>query len=116
MLLAMGFPEPKCAKALRKCGMNTERATEWLLSNMDAPSDDEEAKTTDEPASKVNDQYRCSKPGVYELQSFITHLGSSVHAGHYVCHVKKPAEEGEYKVNAEEEGEGENIEKKDEQQ
>jgi ubiquitin carboxyl-terminal hydrolase 5/13 len=27
--------------------------------------------------------------GGYTLESFITHLGASVHAGHYVCHIKK---------------------------
>ena len=28
------------------------------------------------------------KVGVYKLQSFITHLGASIHAGHYVCHAR----------------------------
>ena len=56
MLLSMGFPEAKCVKALKNCGMNTERATEWLLSHIDAPSDDDEAKNNDdESASKMND-------------------------------------------------------------
>ena len=34
--------------------------------------------------------YKDDKPGVYTLQSFITHLGAGVHAGHYVAHVHKP--------------------------
>lgn len=43
--------------------------------------------------------YECQKPGVYNLQSFITHLGASVHAGHYVCHILKPeAENSEQKA------------------
>ena len=56
MLLSMGFPEAKCTKALRNCGMNTERATEWLLTHMDDKSEDEEAKNNDnETASKINE-------------------------------------------------------------
>jgi ubiquitin carboxyl-terminal hydrolase 5/13 len=30
---------------------------------------------------------------MYNLQSFITHLGASVHAGHYVCHIRKALSE-----------------------
>jgi uncharacterized UBP type Zn finger protein len=29
------------------------------------------------------------------MQSFITHLGSSVHAGHYVCHIRKGVNDGD---------------------
>lgn len=27
-------------------------------------------------------------PGIYDLQGVITHLGASIHAGHYVAHLK----------------------------
>ena len=30
-----------------------------------------------------------SENGKYQLEKFITHLGASVHAGHYVCHIRK---------------------------
>ena len=30
--------------------------------------------------------------GVFKMQSFITHLGASIHAGHYVCHIKSEAD------------------------
>ena len=35
--------------------------------------------------------FKCDSPlnGQYALQGFITHLGTSVFAGHYVCHIKK---------------------------
>ena len=85
MMLAMGFPEKKCIKALKKCDNNPERATDWLFSHMDDP--DSDVKMTEEV--KNEEEYSCDKPGFYKLQSFITHLGASVHAGHYVCHVKK---------------------------
>ncbi len=43
---------------------------------------------------KVNSDkniFVCNSPesGIYEFASFITHLGASVHAGHYVCHIRK---------------------------
>ena len=85
MMLAMGFPEKKCIKALKKCDNNPERATDWLFSHMDDP--DSDVEMTEEV--KNEEEYSCDKPGFYKLQSFITHLGASVHAGHYVCHVKK---------------------------
>ena len=33
----------------------------------------------------------CDKPGVYGLHAFVTHLGSSIGCGHYVCHILKLA-------------------------
>ena len=90
MMLSMGFPEKKVIKALKSCDMNMERATDWLFSHMDDPDDDEPmADESEAEAVDVNAQYKCGKPGRYALQSFVTHLGASVHAGHYVCHVFK---------------------------
>lgn len=57
---------------------------------MDEPDDEEMANQ--EAVADV-DVYKCNRPGRYSLQSFITHLGASVHAGHYVCHVHKQVEE-----------------------
>ena len=34
-------------------------------------------------------EFKCDKPGIYNLHAFVTHLGSSVHCGHYVAHIKK---------------------------
>ena len=34
-------------------------------------------------------QQQDNRPGFYKLNSFITHLGTSVHCGHYVCHIRK---------------------------
>lgn len=90
MMMAMGFPEKKCRKALRSCDMNVERATDWLFSHMDDPDSDGDGDSVmaNEEAKQLED-YKCDRPGVYNLQSFITHLGASVHAGHYVCHINK---------------------------
>ncbi len=52
---------------------------------MDDPvSDDEEMTDVNQESP-----YKDSNPGLFKLQSFITHLGTSVHCGHYVCHVKR---------------------------
>lgn len=87
-MTAMGFPEKKCIKALKNCDMNVERATDWLFSHMDDP-DSEDDGGGDSVMQAPETDYSCGKPGNYGLQSFITHLGASVHAGHYVCHIKK---------------------------
>uniref|UniRef100_A0A7S3CS02 Uncharacterized protein n=1 Tax=Strombidium rassoulzadegani TaxID=1082188 RepID=A0A7S3CS02_9SPIT len=91
MMTGMGLPEKKCIKALKSCDMNLERAMDWVFSHMDDNDDDEPEDSVMEEASNA-DVYKCAKPGFYKLQSFITHLGSSVHAGHYVCHIKKPVD------------------------
>lgn len=96
MMMAMGFPENKCKKALKNCDNDVERATDWLFSHMDDPDDDDMADAAGgDAAGDVNAQYKCNKPGTYQLHSFITHLGSSVHAGHYVCHIRKPVDESQ---------------------
>ena len=65
---------------------------EWIFSHPDDDGEDEEMKAP-EDGQNVGDLekqlYTDDKPGVYKLQSFITHLGASVHAGHYVAHVEK---------------------------
>jgi ubiquitin carboxyl-terminal hydrolase 5/13 len=92
MLMAMGFAEKKCITALKNCDLDVERATDWIFSHMDDPDEDEAVEDSamdDDSVADLNGEYKCGKPGVYKLQSFITHLGASVHAGHYVCHIKK---------------------------
>jgi len=41
--------------------------------------------------NQPNNLFKCDQllNGQYSFQSFITHLGTSVFAGHYVCHIKK---------------------------
>lgn len=57
---------------------------------MDDPDSDHDM-TEEVPSSGAN-PYHDSKPGIYDLSGFITHLGASVHAGHYVCHLRKDNE------------------------
>lgn len=89
----MGLPEKTCRRALKNCDNNVERAIDWAFSHMDDPDDDEDEGAggdVEMNPDDLNKQYECDKPGLYELQSFVTHLGASVHAGHYVCHIRKP--------------------------
>ena len=60
---------------------------------MDEPDSDDEMQV--DQSSQMDNQpknlFKCEHPehGQYGLQGFITHLGTSVFAGHYVCHIKK---------------------------
>ena len=83
--MGMGFTERRVNKALKNCDGNPDRAAEWLFSHMDEPDSDDEM--TD--MSQLSSPYQDEKPGFYDLYGFITHLGTSVHSGHYVCHIKR---------------------------
>lgn len=91
-IASMGFQEDQARKALGKCDNNVERAMDWLFSGA---ADNEEMIDAgpDEGQVKIDD-----RPGIYKLhgkifndnfQGFVTHLGPSVHCGHYVCHIRK---------------------------
>ena len=99
MLMCMGFDEKLSTRALRKCDNNLERASDWVMSHMDEPDSEDEAKgAAMEVDSNVPNAFDNSTPdeGVYQLQSFTTHLGSSLGAGHYVAHVRYADEEGKW--------------------
>lgn len=90
-----GFTEKQAKRALRKCDNNIERAGDWVMSHMDEPDSDEEPMEVDQSSQAVADEkkslFKDEAPdkGMYQLHGTITHLGSSLHAGHYVCHVRK---------------------------
>jgi ubiquitin carboxyl-terminal hydrolase 5/13 len=95
MIVSMGFTEKQAERALRKCDGNIERACDWIFSHMDEPPSDEEAEpmAVDQDNSQhvTSNAFENKSPesGAYQFSSFVTHLGSSVHAGHYVCHIRK---------------------------
>ena len=66
MMTVMGFPEKKCIKALKKCDLNVERATDWLFSHMDDPDSEVEADG-DSIMADAETSYECNKPGIYNL-------------------------------------------------
>lgn len=57
---------------------------------MDDPDSEGDIEMTDPNVGAGGNPYSDGKPGFYDLNSFITHLGGSIHAGHYVCNVRKP--------------------------
>ncbi|KAF9084195.1 hypothetical protein BGX23_010750 [Mortierella sp. AD031] len=94
-LADMGFTDKQAKKALKETGGNMERAVEWLFSHMDTPMDDnEDAAGAGAAPSATGGQSQVvvgdvTKKGHYQLASFISHKGPSVHCGHYVSHIKK---------------------------
>lgn len=64
------------------------------MSHMDDPDTDDEQpmqvdQTSAAAAAGIFEEPEASKGnGVFKLQSFITHLGASIHAGHYVAHAR----------------------------
>ena len=91
MMMSMGLPEKKSIKALKECDNNVERAIDWAFSHDDVEEEPEDSVMADEDAGESPDtEYASKSGGVYNLQSFITHLGSSIHCGHYVAHILKP--------------------------
>jgi len=67
MMQAMGFPDNKCIKALKNCDMNVERATDWLFSHMDDPDSDGDSAMANEESKTELEDYKCDRPGVYNL-------------------------------------------------
>ncbi|EFA83032.1 deubiquitinating enzyme [Heterostelium album PN500] len=100
MLEAMGFNDKQAKLALKNTNNNVERAADWLLSHMDdldqllAQSESSSAAPAPKSTNTVDNLTKKVKDGEgkYELVGFISHLGSNVHIGHYICHVKKDGE------------------------
>jgi len=81
MLLSMGLDPSHAAKGLRETGGDIERAVEWCFSH---------EQSSDEPMSEANAAPELpSGPADYELCAIISHIGSNMSSGHYVCHIKK---------------------------
>nr|CAG4651595.1 EOG090X0181 [Triops cancriformis] len=83
MLEAMGFVRSQAVAALRNTDNNVERATDWIFSHPD-----EIAAAAEEPVTATAKKEFEDGPGKYELFAFVSHMGSSTHVGHYVCHMK----------------------------
>ena len=64
---------------------------DWMFSHMDEPDSEDEMQVDQVSETAATSQFSNpdSTKGAFKLQSFITHLGASVHAGHYVSHIHK---------------------------
>eukprot|EP00743_Colponemidia_sp_Colp-15_P001664 GILK01001820.1.p1 GENE.GILK01001820.1~~GILK01001820.1.p1 ORF type:complete len:787 (-),score=161.23 GILK01001820.1:112-2472(-) len=85
-LTSMGFSEAKAKRALRETSNNMERAVDWVFSHMDEPDDELTAAAASSVAMQVDEPVD-NRPPRFQLHAVVTHLGSSVHSGHYVAHV-----------------------------
>ena len=60
---------------------------------MDDPDSEDEMQVdqSSQMDSQPKNLFACNWPlkGTYGFSSFITHLGASIHVGHYVCHIRK---------------------------
>ncbi|PWZ02709.1 ubiquitinyl hydrolase [Testicularia cyperi] len=99
MLEDMGFSADQARKALRLNSSNPEAAVAWLFENPDDPGepasmDVEHGDSADPSSSSPSTTVMpgsTNLPATYKLKSFISHKGPSVHSGHYVAHVRQPA-------------------------
>jgi len=87
MVMSMGFSREQAEMGLRNTDNNVERAVDWIFNHPDG-----EEASGDGPGpnqSKELENLRDGEPR-YELQAFVSHMGTSNHSGHYVCHIKDP--------------------------
>lgn len=78
-ITGMGFTAAQAKMALKKCDGNPERAIDYLFSHQG------EMEIEEKPGENAGN-------AEYQLFSVVTHLGASVHSGHYVAHIMKNSE------------------------
>lgn len=83
LLMEAGFSESKARLALEATDSDLERAFDWILSRPD-DVDLANAPSTTHQSTKAEVNTK------YDLVSFISHKGPSVHCGHYIAHVLHP--------------------------
>lgn len=86
MLTSMGMPYERSKNALKKFNNNFDAAIDYMM-NIAPENDDFDVAM--EEQKDVSEWKPDQRPGVYNLDAFITHLGNSIHSGHYVAHIKK---------------------------
>lgn len=94
MLESMGFTQPQARLALKETQNNLERAADWLFSHQPdlerlLAAEEQQADTSSASAAAAPKPDYTDGPSKYELVGFISHMGTSIHVGHYVCHIKK---------------------------
>ena len=85
MLVSMGMDEARSRKCLIKFDNNFDAALDYMTS---CPPEDDNFGGEEEKKDAVEWQVD-QREGVYNLDSFITHLGKFIHSGHYVAHIRK---------------------------
>ncbi|RKP37734.1 hypothetical protein BJ085DRAFT_19656 [Dimargaris cristalligena] len=98
MLVGMGFGDDHATRALEQTGHDLERAIEWIFSHPEGDYDQATGSSGEgglamsgNPIDDGEDLATAARhPGHYQLQSFISHKGTSIHCGHYVAHTWHP--------------------------
>merc|ERR1712130_556116 len=83
MLISMGIDPSHARNGLKETGGDMERAVDWCFSH--DPVDE-----SNEPAAQ--ESHAPTLPtgaGEYKLKAIISHIGSNLGSGHYVCHILK---------------------------
>eukprot|EP00301_Raphidiophrys_heterophryoidea_P003463 c11563_g1_i1.p1 GENE.c11563_g1_i1~~c11563_g1_i1.p1 ORF type:complete len:840 (+),score=204.41 c11563_g1_i1:24-2522(+) len=93
MLCSMGFSQAKAIQALARTSNDLERAVDWLFSHADEPDDapasaPTQAAPTPSAPTPAAPTVADAGSSRYVLRAFVSHIGSSTLAGHYVCHIK----------------------------
>ncbi|CAG9761371.1 unnamed protein product [Ceutorhynchus assimilis] len=87
-IIAMGFTAEQATKALKNTDNNVERAMDWIFSHVDDMDTEESNAGSTTVNSQQNLKFRDGE-GKYKLIAFISHMGTSTMAGHYVAHILK---------------------------
>lgn len=87
-LMSMGFDINQSTKALKETNNNIERATDWIFSHPDEANEMDCDEVLSDTECSIDTQFK-EGSSKYKLVAFISHMGSSSHAGHYVCHILK---------------------------
>lgn len=103
-LLSMGIDITQAIEALKMCNNDAQRAIECIFDPdafsraqaaqasavaLPGPDDSRLAVATRPNPLKMKLFSPDSKPKLYRLKAFISHMGTSTMCGHYVCHIKK---------------------------
>lgn len=96
-LLEMGFEQRQAETAVfMSKNESADAAAEWLFTHLDDPDFDTyhpdvqlAASTSIAETIKKREKRFFDGPAQYTLRGFITHMGSSPHSGHYVCHLRR---------------------------
>ncbi|KAL5104264.1 Ubiquitin carboxyl-terminal hydrolase 5 [Taenia crassiceps] len=98
-LLEMGITEDLAKRALEACNNDVEAAINMAFSNPDAllasaqqiQQNNTASVNATSSAKITKETVSNGDPSRYELIAFISHMGESTAAGHYVCHIKRTA-------------------------
>nr|AAG42755.1 ubiquitin-specific protease 14 [Arabidopsis thaliana] len=87
-LLSFGFAEDVARKALKASGGDIEKATDWVFNNPNASVSDMDVSSSNSAQTPAQSGLP-DGGGKYKLFGIVSHMGTSVHCGHYVAHILK---------------------------